>query len=57
MKNNAIPLDVQVFITEEDDTDIYVKLTGFKSAYEAESYAEFLVKYLPLMLFESDVLH
>lgn len=56
MNDNTIPLNFEVILSE-DTNDVYVKLSGFTNIYDAESYAAFLVEYLPLMLFESDVLH
>jgi hypothetical protein len=49
-------LDMEVIVSE-DDTTVYVKLTGFNDLETADSYASFLVDNLPLMLFESQVLH
>lgn len=48
-------LDFEVILSEEDKT-VYVKLTGFENLEDADSYAEFLTKNLPLMLFESKVI-
>ena len=53
---NAIPLDLDVFVTEEDNA-VYVKLTGFDTIEEADKYADYLVEALPLMLFESEIKH
>ena len=53
---NAIPLDLDVFVSE-DDNAVYVKLTGFDTIEEADKYADYLVDALPLMLFESEVKH
>lgn len=53
---NAIPLDLDVFVSEEDNA-VYVKLTGFDTIDEADKYADYLVDTLPLLLFESEVKH
>jgi len=53
---NAIPLDLDVFVSEEDNA-VYVKLTGFDTIEEADNYADYLVDTLPLLLFESEVKH
>jgi hypothetical protein len=44
-------------IVSEDDAAVYVKLTGFDDVETADNYASFLVDHLPLMLFESKVIH
>jgi hypothetical protein len=49
-------LDMEVIVSQ-DDAAVYVKLTGFEDLETAETYASFLVDHLPLMLFESTVLH
>jgi hypothetical protein len=49
-------LDMEIILSE-DDTTIYVKLTGFENNADADQYAVFLQENLPLLLFESEVLH
>jgi hypothetical protein len=49
-------LDMEVIVSQ-DDAAVYVKLTGFEDLETADTYASFLVDHLPLMLFESTVLH
>lgn len=49
-------LSMQVIVSEKDNA-IYVKLEGFEDLDDAESYADFLSKRLPLLLFESEVIH
>jgi hypothetical protein len=49
-------LDMEVIVSQ-DDAAVYVKLTGFENLETADTYASFLVDHLPLMLFESTVLH
>ena len=51
-----IPVNITIFVTE-DTNDVYVKFTGFDCAESADDYAEHLSTYLPLMLFESEVMH
>lgn len=52
----ATKLDLEVIVSE-DDAAVYVKLTGFGNLEEADSYATHLTEHLPLMLFESEVMH
>lgn len=54
--NETTLLDVDVIISEEDNT-IYVKFEGFDTLDDTENYANFLLEYLPLMLFQSTVIH
>jgi len=49
-------LDMEIIVSE-DDTTVYVKLTGFEDIADADKYAEFLTNNLPLLLFESEVMH
>ena len=49
-------LDMEIILSE-DDTTIYVKLTGFENNADADQNAVFLQENLPLLLFESEVLH
>lgn len=49
-------LDLEVIVSEEDNS-VYIKLTGFDDIIAADSYAEYLVDALPLLLFETEVLH
>jgi hypothetical protein len=49
-------LDFEVILSEDDKT-VYVKLSGFENLADADDYASFLNKALPLMLFESEVIH
>jgi hypothetical protein len=49
-------LSIQVIVSEKDKS-IYVKLEGFEDITDAEDYAEFLSKHLPLLLFESEIIH
>ena len=53
---NPTQLDLDVFVSEED-TAVYVKLTGFETIADADNYADYLVDMLPLILFESEVKH
>lgn len=48
-------LNFEVVVSEEDAT-VYVKLSGFDDAEDANAYAEYLANTLPLMLFESEVI-
>jgi hypothetical protein len=49
-------LDMEIIVSE-DDTTVYIKLTGFDDIADADKYAEFLTNNLPLLLFESEVMH
>jgi hypothetical protein len=49
-------LDMEVIVSEDDNT-VYVKLEGFDNVEDADQYAIFLQENLPLMLFESQVVH
>jgi hypothetical protein len=49
-------LDMEVIVSEEDNV-VYVKLEGFDNIEDADQYANFLQENLPLMLFESQVMH
>lgn len=53
---DAVPLDLQVIISEEDNS-VYCKFTGFETVEEADKYADYLIEVLPLMLFESETKH
>ena len=53
---NTIPLDISI-IVDETEKSVYVKFTGFECNESANDYAEHLSKYIPLMLFESEVIH
>lgn len=49
-------LDMEVIVSEEDST-VYVKLSGFENVDDADKYAVYLTENLPLLLFQSEVLH
>lgn len=49
-------IDVSVMVDEDTD-DIYVKFSGFANSKDANDYAEYLIRFLPLALFESDTKH
>ena len=52
----ATELDMEVYVSAKDTT-IYIKLTGFDDLTNAEEYAEYLTKNLPLLLAETEVMH
>lgn len=52
----TVPLKVEVLLSEEDNS-VYVKFEGFQDEEDAEDYAAFLTDTLPLMLFESEIIH
>lgn len=49
-------LSMQIIVNEKDSS-VYVKLEGFEDLDDAEQYAEYLNKNLPLLLFETQVIH
>lgn len=51
-----VELEIEVLVSE-DDKSVYVKFTGFDDINEADAYAEHLVEYLPLVLFQSEIKH
>lgn len=53
--SNTAEISMQVIVSERDKS-IYVKLEGFDDLNDAEDYAEFLSKNLPLLLFESEII-
>jgi len=56
MNNDTYPIDFEVIVSEEK-SEVYIRFTGFESGEAASDYADHLLTYLPLMLFESDVIH
>lgn len=55
-EQNEISLNMEIILSEEDKS-LYVKLTGFPSVEDADQYANYLNNNLPLLLFQSEVLH
>jgi hypothetical protein len=49
-------LDMEVILSE-DDSAIYIKLTGFEALEDADKYADYLTEHLPLLLFQSEIVH
>lgn len=49
-------LNMEVIVSEDDAT-VYVKLTGFDDVESADQYASYLADKLPLLLFETKVMH
>jgi hypothetical protein len=56
MNDDMYPIDLTVMV-EESEPAVYIRLSKFESLEDASAYAEFLTDYLPLMLFESKVMH
>jgi len=51
-------IDMEVLIPEDaTDISVYVKFTGFDTREEATEFGESLAETLPLLIFESTVLH
>jgi hypothetical protein len=48
-------LSMQIIVSEKDSS-VYVKLEGFEDLDDAEQYAEYLNKNLPLLLFETTII-
>lgn len=51
-----VPLNLSIVVDEQDNS-IYVRIDGFMDYDQSMDYAEHLAEYLPLMLFESKVIH
>lgn len=49
-------IELEVLVNEELK-EVYVKFSGFSTLEHADEYAEHLIDYLPLILFESDTIH
>lgn len=58
IENTNVDADLNMeIILSEDDKSVYVKLTGFETLEDANLYADYLTNNLPLLLFQSEVLH
>lgn len=58
MKTEMNPLDFHLTVDVDGaDSLVHITLSGFDSSKDAIVYAKFLESYLPLMLFESTVMH
>ena len=55
-ETGAWPVDLEIVVSEQD-TCVYAKFSGFPDLEDAESYAHYLIKYLPLLLHESETIH
>ena len=49
-------LDMEVILSEDDAT-VYVKLSGFDDLEDADKYATYLTDNLPLLLFQTEIVH
>jgi len=49
-------LDMEVILSEDDAT-VYVKLSGFDDLEDADKYATYLTDNLPLLLFQTKIIH
>lgn len=49
-------IDFEIKI-DEDNADIYLRFSGFDNLEDSNEYADYLMQTIPLMLFESDVMH
>jgi hypothetical protein len=56
VNENATKLAMEVIVSEEDSS-VYVKLSGFDDIDDADKYADYLTENLPLMLFQTKVMH
>lgn len=52
----ATKLDMEVIVSEDDAT-VYVKLSGFDDVEDADKYATYLTDNLPLLLFQTEIMH
>lgn len=51
-------IDIEVLIPEDStDISVYVKFSGFDDREDATDFGQHLAEILPLLLFESTVLH
>lgn len=55
-QENQTKLDMEVIVSE-DDACVYVKLSGFDTVEDADKYADYLTENLPLMLFQTEIVH
>lgn len=55
-KEGKIELDMEVLISEEDNS-VYVKLSGFETIEDADSYGEYLQENLPFLLYQTSKIH
>lgn len=49
-------IELAVFV-DPDENIVYVKFANFDELEDAEEYAEYLIENLPLLLFQSKVIH
>lgn len=49
-------IELDVFV-DPDENIVYVKFANFDELEDAEEYAEYLIENLPLLLFQSKVIH
>lgn len=56
-EEHNVEADIALDVIVTDDNEIYVRFSGFDTAEDANSYAEYLSQYLSLLLFESEVMH
>jgi hypothetical protein len=55
-REGKIELGMEVIVSE-DDLCVYVKLTGFETLEEVDTYADYLTDNLPFLLYESSQRH
>lgn len=41
----------------EDDHAVYIKMSGFNEFEDVVDYSEFLAAYLPLLLYQTEIVH
>jgi hypothetical protein len=44
-------------VADEEDTSVYVKISGFTQFNDCVEYADWLATYLPLLLYSTEVVH
>jgi hypothetical protein len=56
VNESVTKLDMEVILSEDDAT-VYVKLSGFDDLEDADKYATYLTDNLPLLLFQTEIMH
>lgn len=58
--NNLGPLSVGIqldIVASEEENAIYIKMSNFEEFEDVVDYSEYLAEYLPLLLYQSEVVH
>jgi hypothetical protein len=54
---HGVQAEINMEVVVGEDATVYVKLSGFEDSDDASNYADYLANNLPLLLFESEVMH